>query len=738
LNPASLLKKLQGKFAEFFRKNFHFTRKRLLKAAILGLVVGIIGIIISPFQFAMNLEEDDGLGLLFKLRGPLTPPDDVVVVSIDKQSSDKLNLNNNPDKWPRSIHARLVENLTNEGAKVVAFDVHFIEPKIAEDDSLFAQAIQKAQDVILCEPLVPKELPTSENGEAIAGFHNIVKIVKPFDLLADAAVATAPFTLPRIPFKVNRYWTFQTGAGDAPTVPVVAFQLANLKYYADFIQLLEKASPGSTDKLPSDGKGALGTGNLKQVIMEIKELFQADPELELKLLVALQQAKPQGMVAREYQVLDALVKMYGGATSRYINYYGPPRTIKTIPYYQALQIKDGMYDGRPMELKDKAVFVGLSEILLADRKDSFYTVYSTADGIFVSGVEIMASVFANIRDGEQIKPIGLKSYFLLVFFWGLLLGIVCRISALRIGFFNAIILGVLYLFGSVYVFKTHNIWYPMVIPLFFQMPMAFIGAAGIEHSRLFKEFLSKMRMEKDLFHARDIQMSMLPEACPEIKGYQIAASSTPAREVSGDFFDFIDIDDNTVGFVIADVTGKSVSGALVMTASKSVFRLLSEDKLSVGEIMNRANKQIKKDITKAKGMFVALLYAVLNIEEKTLGLCSAGQTQPILLSGKTGEATLIETEGDAFPLGIVEFAEYEETKLQLESGDLLVFYTDGVVEAMNKKEEMYGFERFLEVVKENRGLETENFLQHLIDDINSFVGKAEQHDDLTIVVIRVD
>jgi len=731
------MKKLQKRVADFFRNNFHFTRKRLIKAVILGLVIGIIGIVISPFKFAMNLEEDDGLGLLFKLRGPLPPPDDVVVVSIDKQSSDKLNLHNNPDKWPRSIHAQLVENLLHEGAKAVAFDVHFIEPRNAADDKAFAEAIQKAHNVILCEPVVPKELPTSEHGEAIAGFHNIVKIVKPFDLLADASVATAPFTLPRIPFKVNRYWTFQTGAGDAPTVPVVAFQLANLEYYEEFIRLLEKVSPDSADNLPADGNAALGTGNLKQVLMEIKNLFQADPELELKMLMALQQAGNQ-MDSKEYQVLEALIKMYGGATSRYVNYYGPPRTIKTIPYYQALQIKDGMYDGNPLEVKDKVVFVGLSEILLADRKDSFYTVYSSADGIFVSGVEIMASVFANIRDGEQIKPLGLKSYFLLVFFWGLLLGIVCRISSLRTGFINALVLGALYLCGSIYVFKTQNIWYPVVIPLFFQMPMAFIGAAGIEHSRLFKEFLGKIRMEKDLSHARDIQISMLPEACPEIKGYQIAASSTPAREVSGDFFDFIDIDDNKLGFVIADVTGKSVSGALVMTASKSVFRLLSEDQLSVGEIMTRANKQIKKDITKAKGMFVALLYAVLNVEDKTLGLCSAGQTQPILLSGKTGEATLIETEGDAFPLGIVEFAEYEETKLQLESGDLLIFYTDGVVEAMNKKEDMYGFERFLEVIKENRGRKAEEFLQHLIDDINSFVGKAEQHDDLTIVVIMVD
>jgi sigma-B regulation protein RsbU (phosphoserine phosphatase) len=245
-------------------------------------------------------------------------------------------------------------------------------------------------------------------------------------------------------------------------------------------------------------------------------------------------------------------------------------------------------------------------------------------------------------------------------------------------------------------------------------------------------------MEKDLSFARDVQMSMLPSSCPEVKGYQIAASSTPAREVSGDFFDFIDIDENQMGFVIADVTGKSVSGALVMTASKSVFRLLSEEKLTVGEIMKRANRQIKKDITKAKGMFVALLYAVLDLEQKSINLCSAGQTQPILLSAKNGEAKLIETEGDAFPLGIIEDADYQETQLPLESGDVAIFYTDGVVEAMNKKEKMYGFERFIEVIKEHRGLDAEIFLEKLIDDINSFVGKAEQHDDLTIVVIKVD
>jgi serine phosphatase RsbU (regulator of sigma subunit) len=710
---------------------------RLPKALLLGLIVGGIGLLISPFQFAMNLEEDTGLGLLFKLRGPRKAPSDVVIVSIDKQSSDELDLHNNPDKWPRSLHARLTENLVREGAKVVAYDVHFIEPRIAEDDKLFADSIQKAQNVILCEPLVTRELPTAGNNEAIAGFHNIVKIVKPFDLLADSAVATAPFTLPRIPFKVNRYWTFQTGAGDSPTVPVVAFQLATLSVYDEFVKLLARISPDQAGNLPPD-TAIFITKNFKQAIRDIKEIFQADPLLELKMLNALQSLKLQGFDAQGYSSLESLIKMYGGSTSRYVNYYGPPRTIKTIPYYQALQVKDGMYDGRPMDLKDKVVFVGLSEILLADRKDSFYTVFSQADGVFVSGVEIMASVFANIRDDTQVHPIGLKAYVLLVFLWGILLGIICRMSIMRIGAFNAIGLSVLYLFGAVYIFKTKDIWYPVVIPLFFQTPMAFIGAVGIENSRLFKEVLSKLRMEKDLSVARDVQMSMLPSSCPEIAGYQIAASSTPAREVSGDFFDFIDIDENQMGFVIADVTGKSVSGALVMTASKSVFRLLSEEQMTVGEMMKRANRQIKKDITKAKGMFVALLYAALNIEERTISMCSAGQTLPILLSAKTGEATLIETEGDAFPLGIIDDADYQETKFSLDSGDIAIFYTDGVVEAMNKKEKMYGFDRFLEVIKKSSGLDAETFLEKLIDDINRFVGKAEQHDDLTIVVLKVD
>lgn len=262
------------------------------------------------------------------------------------------------------------------------------------------------------------------------------------------------------------------------------------------------------------------------------------------------------------------------------------------------------------------------------------------------------------------------------------------------------------------------------------------GAVAIENARLFQENLEKQRMEEELAIARDLQTSMLPAACPKVDGFEIAALSIPAREVGGDFFDFIELSDEKLGFVIGDVTGKSVSGALVMSASRSVFRMLSEEQLTVSEIMSRANRRTKKDIK--SGMFVALLYAFLNSKDRSLSLCSAGQTQPVHLSAKTGEARLVETEGDTFPLGILEEVDYQATRMELEPGDKVIFYTDGIVEAMNTREELFGFERLLEVVRGAKSLTADSLLKAIIDQVNAFAGDAAQHDDLTAIVLSVE
>ena len=713
-------------------------KPRLLKAVILGLAIGFIGLLLSPFQFMLNLEENTGLGLLFKLRGVEQPSDEVVVVSIEKESSDALDLPNNPDKWPRSLHARLVDNLVQEGATSITFDVHFIEPRNPEDDQLFAAALKKAGNVIIGEPLVTREIDAnvSGGGQARPGIHSIVKIVKPIELFANAAVATAPFSLPRIPFKVNQYWGFQTGAGDSPTLPVVTFQLLTLPLYDEFVSLLRNVRPQKAATLPPDSAAALQTKSVKRLIRDIRNIFEGDPTLADNILQALAASSSSANDTRNREMLQSLVKMYAAPNSRYINYYGPPRTITTIPFHQALNLHDGQVDGRQYDIKGKAVFVGLSEAVLADRKDSFYTVYSQADGIFISGVEIAATALSNIIEDTPVKPVGLAVHTLVLFLWGILAGIACRLFSLKIGALNIAGLSILYLGVAVLFFKTNGIWYPIVIPLFFQAPLAFAGAVGIEYSRLFKEFLVKLRMEDDLTSAHDLQMSMLPANCPEVEGYQIAASSTMAMEVGGDFFDFFMIGEGKVGLIIGDVTGKSVSGALIMSASRSVFRMLAEEELSVGETMIRANRRIKEDIK--SGMFVALLYAVLDTESGSVGLCSAGQTQPILLSAKTAEAILVKTVGDTFPLGILADVNYEETPLQMEPGDKVVFYTDGIVEAMNKKEEMYGFERLHEIVNASHAETAEALMNDIINDVSDFTGAVPQHDDLTIIVVSAD
>jgi serine phosphatase RsbU (regulator of sigma subunit) len=266
------------------------------------------------------------------------------------------------------------------------------------------------------------------------------------------------------------------------------------------------------------------------------------------------------------------------------------------------------------------------------------------------------------------------------------------------------------------------------------------SSIALENAKLFLENIEKSRMEEELKIARDLQSSMLPESSPQVEGFAIAARCIPAREVGGDFYDFIEIPNNSagkrMGIIVGDVSGKAVSGALVMAASRSIFRVLSGVGSPLSEVMSTGNARLGKDVK--KGMFVALLYGVLDSRQRTLTLSNAGQTQPILCPVDGSEPRYLVTEGDTFPLGILDDVDYRETRIPLEGGDTVVFYTDGVVEAMNGNSEIYGFERLVNSIGEGRHLEAEAMLHKLLEDVERFVGGVEQHDDLTVVVVKVD
>ena len=448
--------------------------KSVAKAVGLGCAVGLVGLVLSFTHLARGFEEDLGLDLLFKLRGVQQPPPEAVVVSIDRDSSENLKFPDNPDKWPRSVHARLVDTLVRAGAKAITFDVHFIEPKLLEDDQRFEQAMRRAGNVVLADAMRAKDIPISPGGSGESGTTNIVKLTKPHEPFARAARGTAPFVLPRIPFKVNQYWTFQQGAGDVPTFPIVALQQYGWEGFGEIVQLVRQVNPGYADKLPADIEQARVTRGLVGMIRDLRDLFEGDPLLADQVRDELERSGLRAKDEGRYRLLKALINVYGGEASRYINYYGPPGTIPTIHYDQALQI--GTETGPAFDVKGKAVFVGLSEILLAERKDSFYTVFSQGNGVFIGGVEIAASAFLNILDDTTVVPISLPAHVGLLLCWGIAVGVLCRLLPISFAAGATVGIGALYLFVAAYQFQSHQSWFPLVIPLLVQLPIGFGGA----------------------------------------------------------------------------------------------------------------------------------------------------------------------------------------------------------------------------------------------------------------------
>jgi adenylate cyclase len=579
---------------------------RLLKALMLGLIIGIAGLALSSMM--QSFEENAGLGLLFKLRGARQAPSDAVVISIDKESSEHLDLPDSPEKWPRSLHARLMDRLVKAGARVVAFDLHFIEPRAAGDDRLFAGAIRRAGNVVLCQPLKLKEVPLSDGGESDSIGHTIVKVVQPIELFSHAAAATAPFTLPRIPFKVNQYWTFETGAGDSPTMPAVALQIFTMPAYGDFIALLQKVSPEQAKKLSHDGAAAIKTKGMKELMNEIRDVFESDPSIEERMLREAENSEALSGDEEKRRMLKALIRMYGGINSRYINFYGPPGSVTTIPYYRALQFSDRAGADKKLDLRGKAVFVGLSEILLSERKDSFYTEFSRANGTFISGVEIMATAFSNLLTDTPVKPAGTYPRILMIILWGIILGVVCRVFPVGVAAPSAVILSALYLVLAEYQFKTSHTWYPVVIPIFVQAPLAFFGALAWDYFDASKE-LKNVRsafghyLPKDVVNqlAKDVayiktESKIIDGVClmTDAQQYTTLSETMGPHELRGfmnRYYETMFKPVEQYGGIVSDVTGDAML-ALWVTTRSNVDLKKSACSAALG--INRAFGQFKQ------------------------------------------------------------------------------------------------------------------------------------------------
>lgn len=260
--------------------------------------------------------------------------------------------------------------------------------------------------------------------------------------------------------------------------------------------------------------------------------------------------------------------------------------------------------------------------------------------------------------------------------------------------------------------------------------------AGLAKAR--EELVEKERMSRELEIAREIQLSLLPTAFPEMEAVEVAAACESATEVGGDYFDLIAIDSRRVGIVIADVSGKGVPGLLVMGVARSVIRAQARQHLSPREVLIRANDIIAPDI--GKGMFVTVLYGVLDVERRAFAFANAGHN-PLVIMKRTGPVPyeLIKTQGR--PVGFMAGAFFddrlEETSLPLDEGDTIFAYTDGIVDAMNKSDEEFGMDRVLETLTEKRAAAVQEITDALLQRIASFVGDRPQTDDMTLLAITL-
>lgn len=257
--------------------------------------------------------------------------------------------------------------------------------------------------------------------------------------------------------------------------------------------------------------------------------------------------------------------------------------------------------------------------------------------------------------------------------------------------------------------------------------IAFVKEAQKEHDQL-------EAIRYDLSVAQEIQQAILPKVFPPFPQYDqfdIYARMTAAKSVGGDFYDFFMIDESHLGLTIADVSDKGVPAAIFMAISRTVIRANALSQLSPADCMRKSNELLCKE--SVNGMFVTAFYAILNILTGELVYCNAGHNRPIAcLSGE--EAKMLPLTG-GMALGVMPGCAYAERTLQLSRGDSLFFYTDGVTEAMNPANDLFGDRRLLAVCEESRGLSSERIVTEVSTALGVFVGEAEQSDDVTMMAL---
>ncbi len=257
-------------------------------------------------------------------------------------------------------------------------------------------------------------------------------------------------------------------------------------------------------------------------------------------------------------------------------------------------------------------------------------------------------------------------------------------------------------------------------------------ALALENARLYQQTLQQERLQRELELAHSIQQSFLPECCPLIPGWQLGLEWHAARGVSGDYYDFIHLDPQRLGLVVADVSDKGMAAALYMALSRTVVRAVATTTHSPAEALLRVNRILLE--SSRSGMFVSMFYGILDLESGLLTYARAGHNPPLLIRAADRSTTLLDAPGAI--LGVLEHPQIAEDSVHLAPGDVLAVYTDGVTESPNARQEEFGEERLRQVVAQASEYSAHDLVERIKDAVRAFAGEGAPFDDFTLMVLK--
>lgn len=259
-------------------------------------------------------------------------------------------------------------------------------------------------------------------------------------------------------------------------------------------------------------------------------------------------------------------------------------------------------------------------------------------------------------------------------------------------------------------------------------------AISIENARLYHSEIEKKKLERDLENARHIQESLLPKALPSFRALQLSGVTLPAQHVGGDYYDFIKVSDTKLFVIVGDVSGKGLSAALYMSKLQTMIRLYCTDEKSPREVLCEINKKLFGDME--RNYFITATLAMIDTDTREIKICRAGHPSTLIV--KNGKCDKIKSAGIGLGLdkGEAFDSALEEVELKASAGDVLAIYSDGISEAMNEKHEEFGEENILRILEETYEASPLTIQNEILDRIKNFCGGAEQHDDITLLLVR--